>query len=59
MPDLLETELLARGVSQDLVDLVVERAAIVQFDAGKSRWKAGIDAQMIHLEEILVKGADI
>jgi hypothetical protein len=57
--DLLAEHLLAKGYPQDEVDIVVERAALLQFLAGKTRWKAGVDAQIDHLGKLECKQHDI
>lgn len=59
MPDQLRDNLIAKGISDDQADETVERAAVLQFDAGKSRWKAGIDAQRQVIGEVVSKEHDI
>ncbi|MBU6247105.1 MAG: hypothetical protein KGN77_05060 [Xanthomonadaceae bacterium] len=54
--DPLHRELVARGVPEELADEICERAAIIEYDAGKIRWKSQIEAQMLRLDEIIWKG---
>lgn len=44
--DKLAERLTAKGFNVDLVDAICERAAINEHDGEKSRWKAGVDAQV-------------
>jgi hypothetical protein len=57
--DPLYTYLTAMGADHDTAALVVERAAIIQHQAGKSRWKASIEAQMQTLGEVKTNRSDI
>jgi hypothetical protein len=57
--DKLRDYLLAKGHDTDPVDEVCERAALLEHLAGKSRWKAGIDAQRMHLGKVEVQAHDI
>ena len=59
MSDKLRDYLLAKGYDQDLVDEVCERAAILEHSAGKTRWKAGVDAQIDHMGKLECKQHDI
>lgn len=49
MTDILRDILLTRGHDPDLVDEITERAAILQYDAGLERWRAGVEAQRQNL----------
>jgi len=57
--DKLADYLTAKGYDQDTVDETVERAALLQFLAGKSRWKAGVDAQVQVIGKTVVNAHDI
>lgn len=57
--DKLRDYLTAKGYDQDTVDEVCERAALLQFSADKTRWKAGIDAQRMHLGKVEAQQHDI
>lgn len=59
MSDPLREYLTAKGYDQDTVDTVCERAAILEHSAGKTRWKAGIDAQREHLGKVEAQQHDI
>lgn len=57
--DKLRDYLLAKGYDTDLVDEVCERAAVLEHMAGKTRWKAGVDAQRMHLGKVEAHQYDI
>ncbi len=57
--DKLAEYLIAKGYDQDTVDEVVERAALLEHLAGKTRWKAGIEAQRMHLGKVEAQQHDI
>jgi hypothetical protein len=59
MSDKLHDYLIAKGYDQDTVDEVCERAAMLEHLAGKSRWKAGVDAQRMHLGKVEAQHHDI
>jgi len=57
--DKLADYLAAKGYHQDDIDTVVERAALLEHLASKTRWKAGIDAQRMHLGSVEAQQYDI
>ena len=57
--DKLAEYLINKGYDQDIVDVVCERAALLEHLAGKTRWKAGINAQIDHLGKVECNQHDI
>lgn len=57
--DRLLSDLLAAGTPHDQADAIVERAAILQYDAGRTRWYAGVTAQKQVLGRVVVNHSDI